>query len=462
MPKKQNLLGGLPFTQIPDYFLASVMTELSHSELRVMLYIFLHTLGYGKPSDSISYEQFLKGIVSKDGRRLDSGAGVSRGSLIAALASLERKGLISRQHTNRYSPATITVRLQRPPEAGGCSDNRSTQVDRSADSPVTQPEERLPVDRTNKSKSVQLPATEAAATAGQHNSLLHQSAEVEVKDANSLAGLYITKVRAVQILDNGPDEQDQNLYPTIEPKNHEQKNHDRAEEVEVLLAASISQAVRIITGKVVGISTLDAEKLVKQAFKNGRDEYYIERLVEHVTTSPAIRVPAAVLTTLIKGNSDRTAASQAGGSVNFKGLRASRQPGFSDKGKDRSRLKAAGLDYSKYTQLVNSTGQDYASGQGALIPAGFDSDAVAGAVGVTTGYSAEDYAQAVQPKIDSQLKYSLQDFDGTLVVYVKRLEVTGDTLRIGFIGNYHEPELEAWLPSVKIFYPAVSRIEITS
>ena len=95
---KRNVMEGVPFTTIPDDFLSQWMTQLSPSELRVMLYIYLRTLGFGKQADTISYSQFLGGIVTRDGRRLDAGAGVSRRALVDALAALEQKGLIRRYH----------------------------------------------------------------------------------------------------------------------------------------------------------------------------------------------------------------------------------------------------------------------------------------------------------------------------------------------------------------------------
>ena len=95
---KRNVMEGIPFTTIPDDFLARWMTQLSPSELRVMLYIYLRTLGFGKQADTISYSQFLAGVVTRDGRRLDGGAGVSRRALVDALVALEQKGLIKRYH----------------------------------------------------------------------------------------------------------------------------------------------------------------------------------------------------------------------------------------------------------------------------------------------------------------------------------------------------------------------------
>jgi hypothetical protein len=84
------------FTTVPNYFLDHIAHTLSGAELKVMLYVYRHTLGYGKLLDKISYSQFTSGIVRKDGTRVDNGAGISRRSLVDALTSLEAHGLIKR------------------------------------------------------------------------------------------------------------------------------------------------------------------------------------------------------------------------------------------------------------------------------------------------------------------------------------------------------------------------------
>lgn len=82
------------FTTIPDMFMDFQMQELGEAEIKVMLYIFRRTYGWKKRRDAISYNQFLNGIVTRDGRQLDRGAGVSRSSLWRALKGLCEKGYI--------------------------------------------------------------------------------------------------------------------------------------------------------------------------------------------------------------------------------------------------------------------------------------------------------------------------------------------------------------------------------
>lgn len=95
------------YTKIPNYFLDHQSQTLSATELRVMLYLYRHTLGWQKLADSIAYTQFVDGITTSDGKRIDSGAGVSRSSLAAALPSLVGQGLITvtpgtGRQANRY------------------------------------------------------------------------------------------------------------------------------------------------------------------------------------------------------------------------------------------------------------------------------------------------------------------------------------------------------------------------
>lgn len=55
-------------TQVPNEFLDFFMVALDEDELRVMLYLFRHTLGYKdkKKGDFIALVQFVKGIDGQD------------------------------------------------------------------------------------------------------------------------------------------------------------------------------------------------------------------------------------------------------------------------------------------------------------------------------------------------------------------------------------------------------------
>jgi hypothetical protein len=85
---------GPNFTQVPDQLFDELLPTLSGSELKVLLYIIRRTFGFKRDADAISLSQMLSGIVTRDGRRLDHGAGVSKKSLLSALRSLEKRSII--------------------------------------------------------------------------------------------------------------------------------------------------------------------------------------------------------------------------------------------------------------------------------------------------------------------------------------------------------------------------------
>jgi hypothetical protein len=87
------------YTQVPDELFDRLLPYLTESELKVLLYIMRRTFGFKKDADAISVEQMTEGIVRKDGRRLDWGAGVSRKSVQRGIAGLLDKRLIVQTKT---------------------------------------------------------------------------------------------------------------------------------------------------------------------------------------------------------------------------------------------------------------------------------------------------------------------------------------------------------------------------
>src|SRR4051794_22509459 len=82
-------------TPVPDVVFDRLLSRVGEAELKALLYIIRRTFGFKKSSDSISFNQFLRGIVTLDGRHLDEGCGVrDRTSLSKALKSLEAKGIV--------------------------------------------------------------------------------------------------------------------------------------------------------------------------------------------------------------------------------------------------------------------------------------------------------------------------------------------------------------------------------
>ena len=82
-------------TQCPDVYFDQVFPQLKETELKALLYIVRRTFGFKKNCDPISFNQFLRGITTRDGRVLDLGCGVrDRTTLSRALKSLEAIGVI--------------------------------------------------------------------------------------------------------------------------------------------------------------------------------------------------------------------------------------------------------------------------------------------------------------------------------------------------------------------------------
>jgi hypothetical protein len=247
-----DLTNAMPggWTPIPNDFLDRIAPTLTAAELRVALYIYRHTIGYQKLTDAISYSQFTEGVTTADGHKLDTGAGVSRRSLPAALAGLERRGVISRsgggiggavRYTIAQPKAKAVNKLPEPEEDSGAEPEQPA-------APVEAPK---PVPGQKLLTSQSLPGQNLPASAPKLGQILPPTIETDSK---------------------------------IKP--------DRA------------AAVILIIQEIAGISTNQAEKLVGVAMRNQRDISYISRLVGYVTSVAGN--PAAMLTVLINRNEDRT------------------------------------------------------------------------------------------------------------------------------------------------------------
>src|SRR5579859_7707238 len=80
------------YTPCPDEFFDRQLADMDDDELRVTLYSFRRTFGFKKTDDAISISQYLHGIVTRDGRRLDSGCGLKTPrQVLAGLAKAERR-----------------------------------------------------------------------------------------------------------------------------------------------------------------------------------------------------------------------------------------------------------------------------------------------------------------------------------------------------------------------------------
>lgn len=140
------------FTAIPNDFLDQVAPTLTATELRVALYIYRHTIGYQKLTDTISYSQFTDGITTADGRQLDTGAGVSRRSLPTALAGLERRGVICRSGGTSGPVRYTIVRPAGTAPAGQNLQEAAPQPGQNLPAPQVEVGQKLPPTKQTESK----------------------------------------------------------------------------------------------------------------------------------------------------------------------------------------------------------------------------------------------------------------------------------------------------------------------
>jgi len=109
-------------TATPDWLFDEVAPDLAKAPLKVLLYIVRRTCGFRKLADAISLTQFQHGIITRDGRQLDKGCGVTnRTALLRALDDLEARGLIAHQDTIHADGgnATTIYYLLGPGQRGG-------------------------------------------------------------------------------------------------------------------------------------------------------------------------------------------------------------------------------------------------------------------------------------------------------------------------------------------------------
>ena len=69
--------------------------ELPGPSLKIILYLWRRTCGWGKQEDMISVKQFSGGLVTKAGKRLDCGTGLNKRTILRAIDDLKERGLIA-------------------------------------------------------------------------------------------------------------------------------------------------------------------------------------------------------------------------------------------------------------------------------------------------------------------------------------------------------------------------------
>jgi len=130
-------------TATPDEIFEEWVHVLSHAELLALLYVVRRTLGFKKDADSISYTQFLHGIVTREGKVLDRGCGIkSRTTLAAALRRLEERGLIRSYKTQDAKGDNATTRYSlwfAGDDDQGATDRGAVEGQAAGDDPTTAP-----------------------------------------------------------------------------------------------------------------------------------------------------------------------------------------------------------------------------------------------------------------------------------------------------------------------------------
>ena len=127
--------GETSFCRVPNRFIDFQLARLTRSELVVFLYINRRTLGFSKRFDIISYSQFLLGICTKDGRRLDFGTGLSRKSLTTALDSLVKMGAIFRHSRHASNGSCLSSVFELNLDGKPCYQPTSTLLGSDSDQP---------------------------------------------------------------------------------------------------------------------------------------------------------------------------------------------------------------------------------------------------------------------------------------------------------------------------------------
>ncbi len=88
---------------------------------------------------------------------------------------------------------------------------------------------------------------------------------------------------------------------TESSSSHSTKSNDQAMDA---LPDWVEEAAHNITVR-IGIARPEAEELAHLAYRNGRDASYVMDNLDHVTTSPNVKSPAALFTFLVRGNQQR-------------------------------------------------------------------------------------------------------------------------------------------------------------
>lgn len=99
--------------QTPNDYVDIYMALLSPAEYKVLIYAVRRIFGFNKRKDAIALSQFTDGIQSRlTGEMLDHGTGLSRPTVISALAELQKYGLIVKLENGTANHASNVYELQ--------------------------------------------------------------------------------------------------------------------------------------------------------------------------------------------------------------------------------------------------------------------------------------------------------------------------------------------------------------
>jgi phage replication O-like protein O len=121
------------FTQVPNQVF-ELMPMLSGSELKCLLYIVRHTLGFHEPTKTITLDEFEHGRKTKKRARMDGGVGLGRETIANALKSLAERAIITREtDASDKARQKITYGLNRSenPTSVNQSENPTSEVGKS-------------------------------------------------------------------------------------------------------------------------------------------------------------------------------------------------------------------------------------------------------------------------------------------------------------------------------------------
>ncbi len=133
------------YTQIPDEVFDVLLPRLSGAQVKCLLYVLRRTFGFKKSHDNISLSQVVNGIKTRDGKILDGGAGVAKGTASQALNDLVELGvLIKRRNSSKekgdlattYAPNIVGIPVRNP--GAPVSGNKTPPTTDSGDVPVSE------------------------------------------------------------------------------------------------------------------------------------------------------------------------------------------------------------------------------------------------------------------------------------------------------------------------------------